>query len=171
MTAFEHTTVDSPVGPLSLVRSGTALAGLYMAEQRHAPPTHVRGTRVDSGWEAVTEQLDAYWQGSLRAFDLPLLLLGTPFQRRVWTALQAVAYGETVSYGQLAVRIGAPGAARAVGLANGRNRVGIVVPCHRIIGSTGRLVGYGGGLDRKQQLLAHERAHVQEPASTPWRGL
>ena len=166
MSMSEHTVVDSPVGSLSLVRTEERLSGLYMNEQRHAPPAHLRGNRCDRGWEQVTEQLEAYWSGDLRVFDLPLLLAGTPFQRRVWTALQAIPYAETTSYGGLAIAVGAPGAARAVGLANGRNRIGIVVPCHQVIGSSGRLVGYGGGLDRKQQLLAHEQVGAyREPAA------
>lgn len=93
----------------------------------------------------------------MTTFDLPLALRGTPFQRRVWAALRTIPYGETVSYGQLAERLGAPSASRAVGLANGRNPVGIIVPCHRVVGANGSLTGYGGGLDRKRRLLAFER--------------
>ena len=93
----------------------------------------------------------------MTTFDLPLALHGTPFQRRVWAALCTIPYGETLSYGQLAERLGVPTAARAVGLANGRNPVGIIVPCHRVVGANGSLTGYGGGLDRKRRLLAFER--------------
>jgi methylated-DNA-[protein]-cysteine S-methyltransferase len=105
--------------------------------------------------------LKEYFAGERTKFDVPLALSGTPFQRRVWTALQDIPYGETTTYGELAASLGlVPGASRAVGLANGKNPVSIIVPCHRVIGSTGSLTGYGGGLDRKQRLLDHERADV-----------
>lgn len=105
----------------------------------------------------MIRQLDAYFAGELREFDLPLHLAGTTFQRTVWAQLLLIPYGETRTYGELAGALGNPGASRAVGLANGRNPVGIIVPCHRVIGASGSLTGYGGGLDRKQRLLAFER--------------
>lgn len=151
------TTVDSPVGVLTLVAHDGALAGLYMADQRHAPS--IDAVAGAAGFEAVTEQLAAYFRGELTRFDLPLAPVGTPWQRRVWAGLGEIPYGETISYGELARHIGSPGAARAVGLANGRNPIGIVVPCHRVIGADGRLTGYGGGLPRKELLLALERGH------------
>jgi methylated-DNA-[protein]-cysteine S-methyltransferase len=152
-----HAIVDSPVGPLTLVADGGDLAGLYMDDQRHLPDPARHGDRDDDTLPAVREQLAAYFAGELTRFDVPLAMHGTPFQRRVWQALQEIPYGRTWSYGQLADHIGQPGASRAVGLANGRNPIGIVVPCHRVVGSTGKLVGYGGGLARKQLLLDLER--------------
>jgi O-6-methylguanine DNA methyltransferase len=126
-----------------------------------------RAPRIGVGWvrrddalpfAAAKQQLAAYFEGRLREFDLPLAPIGTPFQQRVWEALRQIPYGLTLSYGELARRIGRPGSARAVGLANGRNPVAIIVPCHRVIGADGRLVGYGGGLGCKQALLAFEAA-------------
>ncbi|MGY5079431.1 methylated-DNA--[protein]-cysteine S-methyltransferase [Streptomyces nigrescens] len=156
-----HTVLDgTPVGPLTLVAAGEALSGLYMTDQRHRPPQETFGDPADPDELPFAEtiaQLQAYFRGELTTFDLPLALHGTPFQRRVWAALCAIPYGETVSYGQLAERLGAPSASRAVGLANGRNPVGIIVPCHRVVGANGSLTGYGGGLDRKRRLLAFER--------------
>src|SRR5690606_32152543 len=102
-------------------------------------------------------QLDAYFRGTLRTFDLPLAPQGTPFQQTVWEALRHIPYGQTVSYGELARRVGRPAAVRAVGLANGSNPIAIVIPCHRVIGANGTLTGYGGGLPTKQALLALER--------------
>lgn len=105
------------------------------------------------------KQLGAYFAGELTEFDLELELVGTDFQRRVWAALQTIPYGQTASYGEIAERIGAPGAARAVGLANGHNPISIIVPCHRVVGATGSLTGYGGGIDRKRFLLDLEHTH------------
>lgn len=104
----------------------------------------------------MTEQLDAYFAGELKEFTVELRLAGTPFQRSVWDRLRQIPYGETRSYGELAEALGNLGASRAVGLANGKNPVGIIVPCHRVVGASGGLTGYGGGLDRKQRLLDFE---------------
>ncbi|QKG23795.1 methylated-DNA--protein-cysteine methyltransferase [Actinomadura verrucosospora] len=137
-----------------------ALCGLYMVNQRHRPPQESFGAPGDPSAEpfaATAEQLAAYFAGELTEFDLPLNLRGTPFQGRVWAALQEIPYGETTTYGELAVELGKPSASRAVGLANGKNPVGVIVPCHRVVGSTGSLTGYGGGLDRKRYLLDFER--------------
>lgn len=151
-----HTVLDSPVGPLTLVATDGVLSGLYMTGQRHRPQEETFGARDDTPFAEAERQLEAYFAGGLTTFELPLHLDGTPFQRRVWEALQDIPYGGTVSYGELADRLGKPGASRAVGLANGKNPVSIVVPCHRVIGASGGLTGYGGGLDRKRQLLAFE---------------
>ncbi|MFI6514478.1 methylated-DNA--[protein]-cysteine S-methyltransferase [Spirillospora sp. NPDC050679] len=161
-----HTVIDSPFGPLTLVATDGALSGLYMELQRHRPAEETFGERVPSApvFEPVAEQLGAYFEGGLTAFELPLALRGTPFQQRVWAALQDIPYGETITYGQLAEEIGRPSASRAVGLANGRNPISVIVPCHRVVGSTGGLTGYGGGLDRKRYLLDFERRHC--PAET-----
>ncbi|MET7765919.1 methylated-DNA--[protein]-cysteine S-methyltransferase [Streptomyces sp. NPDC005393] len=154
-----HTVVDSPVGPLTLVATDGALSGLYMTDQRHRPPQETFGTPGapdEAPFAETIRQLDSYFAGELTDFDVPLQLTGTPFQRRVWAELRRIPYGETLSYGRLADRIGQPTASRAVGLANGKNPVGIIVPCHRVVGSTGSLTGYGGGLGRKRQLLDFE---------------
>ncbi|GGP38122.1 methylated-DNA--[protein]-cysteine S-methyltransferase [Streptomyces abikoensis] len=159
-----HTVIDSPYGPLTLVATDGVLSGLYMTGQRHRPPQESFGDREDEPLDAdgpfpeAIRQLTAYFAGERTGFDLPLRLEGTPFQRRVWEELRRIPYGRTVSYGELAERLGAPGAARAVGLANGKNPVGIIVPCHRVVGASGDLTGYGGGLERKRRLLAHEGA-------------
>ncbi|MER5883131.1 methylated-DNA--[protein]-cysteine S-methyltransferase [Streptomyces sp. NPDC001941] len=152
-----HTEIDSPYGTLTLVSTDGALSGLYMVAHRHRPPQETFGPRDPEPFTEAHRQLEAYFAGELREFDLPLHLPGTDFQRRVWEELKKIPYGETRSYGELAEALGNPGASRAVGLANGKNPVSIVVPCHRVIGASGSLTGYGGGVDRKQRLLAFER--------------
>ncbi|MGW2640453.1 methylated-DNA--[protein]-cysteine S-methyltransferase [Streptomyces sp. NPDC001348] len=154
----QHTVIDSPYGPLTLVAGEDGvLCGLYMTDQRHRPPEETFGDRDDTPFAEARDQLAAYFAGELKEFTLELRLEGTPFQRSVWDQLRRIPYGETRSYGELAAALGKPAASRAVGLANGRNPVGIIVPCHRVIGSGGALTGYGGGLDRKQRLLDFER--------------
>ncbi|MEV6479604.1 methylated-DNA--[protein]-cysteine S-methyltransferase [Streptomyces sp. NPDC051576] len=152
-----HTLIDSPYGPLTLVADddGT-LSGLYMTDQRHRPPEENFGTPDDTPFAEATAQLQAYFEGELKEFTLELRLHGTEFQRTVWDQLRRIPYGETRSYGDLADALGNPGASRAVGLANGKNPIGIIVPCHRVVGANGGLTGYGGGLDRKQRLLDFE---------------
>ena len=162
-----HTITDSPVGPLTLVATDGALSGLYMTEQRHRPADAAFGERDDSVLPEVKAQLDAYFAGELTEFDLPLRFAGTPFQREVWQALREIPYGETITYGELALRVGKPTASRAVGAANGRNPIGVIVPCHRVIGSTGDLTGYGGGVERKRFLLDFERHRVGVPHTHP----
>jgi len=159
-----HVFVDSPIGPLTLVAADGELTGLYLDAPRlggrqHAPSAETLGAPGDPASEPfalAADQLGAYFAGQLTDFTLPLAPAGTPFQRRVWAALRDIPYGETRSYGQLAGEIGNPAAVRAVGLANGRNPIAIVIPCHRVIGADGSLTGYGGGLDRKRYLLALE---------------
>ncbi|WP_416957493.1 methylated-DNA--[protein]-cysteine S-methyltransferase [Streptomyces sp. Agncl-13] len=152
-----HTVIDSSYGPLTLVADEDgALCGLYMADQRHRPPEENFGTPDDTPFAEATAQLQAYFTGELKEFTLQLRLHGTPFQQTVWDQLRRIPYGETRSYGDLADALGNPGASRAVGLANGKNPVGIIVPCHRVVGANGSLTGYGGGLDRKQRLLDFE---------------
>lgn len=148
-----HTVIDSPIGPLTLVAAAGRLAGVYLEQHRHRPELATFGPREDEPFLAVTAQLKEYFAGQRTEFDLALELAGTPFQRQVWAALGDIPYGQTISYGELAARIGKPGASRAVGLANGRNPVSIVVPCHRVVGANGSLTGYGGGMERKRYLL------------------
>ena len=148
-----HALVDSPLGPLTLRADDGVLTGLYLPEHRRGPAPGTLGPRDDAALPAVREQLAAYFAGERTAFDVPLELRGTAFQQRVWAALRAIPYGQTWTYGELAARIGAPAASRAVGLANGRNPVSIVVPCHRVVGASGSLTGYAGGVERKRALL------------------
>ncbi|MEU0137601.1 methylated-DNA--[protein]-cysteine S-methyltransferase [Streptomyces sp. NPDC006296] len=161
-THRQHTVVDSPYGALTLVATDGVLSGLYMTGQRHRPPEETFGAPDPRPFTETVRQLNAYFAGERTEFDLPLDLAGTPFQRSVWAELVRIPYGETRSYGELAENLGKPGASRAVGLANGRNPIGIIVPCHRVIGASGSLTGYGGGLDRKQRLLAFERGEEGE---------
>ncbi|GAA3823107.1 methylated-DNA--[protein]-cysteine S-methyltransferase [Streptomyces chiangmaiensis] len=153
----QHTVIDSPYGPLTLVADDGVLCGLYMDGQRHRPPEENFGDRDDMPFGEVTAQLRAYFAGELKEFTVDMRLHGTPFQRSVWDQLRQIPYGETRSYGELADALGNPGASRAVGLANGKNPVGIIVPCHRVVGANGDLTGYGGGLERKRRLLDFER--------------
>jgi methylated-DNA-[protein]-cysteine S-methyltransferase len=150
------TTESSPIGELTLVGDGESLTGVYMTEHRHRPPLPDGARRDPAAFAGAREQLGEYFAGERTSFDLPLRMDGTEFQREVWDALLDIAYGETESYGELAQRIGRPDAVRAVGLANGRNPISIVVPCHRVIGASGSLTGYGGGLERKRFLLELE---------------
>ncbi|NUT53477.1 MAG: methylated-DNA--[protein]-cysteine S-methyltransferase [Saccharothrix sp.] len=155
-----HTVIDSPVGGITLVARDGALAGLYMEEHRHRPALSTFGERDAGPFGEVVSQLEEYFAGDRTEFDLPLSMAGTPFQRTVWDALKEIPHGETVSYGELAARIGRPTASRAVGLANGKNPISIIVPCHRVVGSTGSLTGYGGGIERKRMLLGFERGDL-----------
>ena len=160
-----HTVVDSPLGPLTLVADGAAVAGLYLSDQRHRPV--IDEPRDDRVLPALREQLEAYFRRELEDFDVPVALAGSPFQQQVWAALRSIGYGETRTYGELARELGRPGASRAVGLANGRNPVAVVVPCHRVVGSSGSLTGYGGGLARKQWLLDLEAGRLPGRAEPP----
>lgn len=162
MSAKQHTVVDSPYGPLTLVATDGVLSAVYMTDQRHRPPEETFGAPDPEPFPEVIRQLTAYFAGELTTFDVPLALHGTPFQRSVWAELLKIPYGETRTYGELAGELGKPGASRAVGLANGKNPISIIVPCHRVIGASGGLTGYGGGLDRKQRLLAFESGGVRQ---------
>ncbi len=155
-TTILYTTIQSPIGELLLTSDGKSFTGLTMQNQKDAAAPTKHWQRDDAALEQARAQLQAYFAGELRDFELPLAANGTPFQQRVWRALCDIPYGETISYGELARRIGQPAASRAVGLANGQNPISIVVPCHRVIGANGSLTGYGGGLERKRWLLAHE---------------
>lgn len=158
-------TIDTPVGPLTLTAHDGALSGVYFDGHDPAPRQALGTDRVgepssadDAVLDRASGQLAEYFAGTRRDFDLPLELAGTEFQRAVWAQLRAIPYGETITYGELARRVGNPNAFRAVGSANGRNPVSIVVPCHRVVAAGGKLGGYGGGLDRKTLLLHLEGA-------------
>jgi len=161
---MDYDYLDTPIGPLLLAADEHGL--------RHVDfPCQDRGARIRADWRrsrrrlgAAIEQLEAYFAGELHRFDLALAARGTDFRKAVWHELERIPYGETISYGELARRIGDPSACRAVGAANGANPLPIIVPCHRVIGSNGKLTGFGGGLPTKQWLLAHERRHAPQPA-------
>jgi methylated-DNA-[protein]-cysteine S-methyltransferase len=154
--ARTHTTVDSPLGPLTLVADRGALCGVYFDEHRHRPDPATFGARTGDGFAAAARQLEEYFAGRRTAFTLPTAAAGAPFQQRVWTLVARIPYGRTRTYGDLARELGNPALARAVGAANGRNPLSIVVGCHRVVGSDGALTGYGGGLERKRRLLDFE---------------
>ncbi len=156
VSAVSYTTFESPVGPLLLVGDSNALRLVSFESSKHAAPPQADWKRDGAPFAEVVRQLQAYFRGELREFDVPLALEGTEFQLRVWNALRGIPYGETISYLQLAERIGNPKAVRAVGLANGSNPIPIIVPCHRVIGSDGSLTGFGGGLSTKKKLLELE---------------
>ena len=156
MSATVYTRVDSPIGELLLAGEGRSLSLLHMMEGRHPVRIGSGWRRDDDAFAGARAQLGEYFEGRRTSFDVPLALDGTPFQLRVWRALLEIPYGETTSYGELARRIESPRAVRAVGLANGRNPVAVIVPCHRVIGADGTLTGYGGGLERKRLLLELE---------------
>jgi methylated-DNA-[protein]-cysteine S-methyltransferase len=156
-------TLGSPLGPLELCAEGGQLTGLYFAGHRGRPASTQVSTPAQTGsaadralLEAAGAQLDEYFAGRRQRFELPLAPRGTPFQRIVWQALAGLPFGATVSYAELAQRIGRSGAARAVGLANAKNPISIVLPCHRVIAASGALTGYAGGLPAKAWLLRHE---------------
>ncbi len=153
---IHYRTIDSPIGPLALAGRRGVLTNLRMVNQTYEP-NRTNWVPDDRAFPDAVQQLEAYFAGQRTDFDLELSLAGSEFQRRVWQALLTIPYGETRSYGQVAEQIGATGSARAVGLANGRNPIAIIVPCHRVIGASGSLTGYGGGLERKQSLLELER--------------
>lgn len=161
-----HTRIPSPLGELLVERDDLGITALYLPTGRHATVDPAGSTPADAAFDDVRTQLAEYFAGTRTTFELPLHAIGTPFQRRVWDALVRIPCGETTSYGKLAAEIGALGAARAVGLANGQNPISIVVPCHRVIGANGSLTGYGGGLPAKQWLLSHEAQHVGLFAAT-----
>jgi methylated-DNA-[protein]-cysteine S-methyltransferase len=154
--AIFYTPLDSPVGPLRLSASGQGLRQIDFMTGRNPQLPDASWREDRAFFDDIIQQLKAYFAGELQSFDLRLVPKGTAFQRAVWRQLCEIPYGETISYGELARRMGNPKASRAVGLANGSNPIPIVIPCHRVIGSNGKLVGYGGGLDVKKKLLALE---------------
>lgn len=148
---------ESPVGPLLLAADAGGLRSIEFVNGRKPAQANPQWQEDAEPLHETIRQLQAYFAGELETFDLPLAPQGTPFQLSVWNRLCEIPYGETISYGELARRLGNPNASRAVGLANGSNPIPIVIPCHRVIGSNGKLTGYGGGLPIKEKLLALER--------------
>lgn len=159
-----HTFFESPVGPLLLMSDGESLTGLHTESDKYRPKIGADWIEDEGAipFAEVTAQLRDYFEGRLTEFDLPLNPQGTAFQMRVWKQLCGIPFGETISYAELARRIGNRNASRAVGMANSRNPISIIVPCHRVIGADNSLTGYAGGLDRKRALLEHE-ARVRAP--------
>ena len=148
-----HTIIESPIGDLTLVNTDGVLSGLYMKLQARSPGRSAFGERASAGFEKAIEELREYFSGDRREFTVPTAARGDAFQHRVWRLLRQIPYGETRSYGELARDLGEPTLAREVGVANARNPIAIVVPCHRVVGSDGSLTGYAGGLERKRFLL------------------
>lgn len=155
--------ISTPVGPLTIVSDGRAITIVSMRAAADVIARPGEWVEDDARLMAAREQLAAYFAGELRQFTLPLAPRGTPFQMQVWTALRQIPFGETRSYGTLAASIGQPGSARAVGAANRTNPIGIIVPCHRVIGADGSLTGYAGGIERKKFLLEHEAGIAGAP--------
>lgn len=159
---MHYTTHDSPVGTLLIVGEEDAITGLYFPNGKHAPTPGPDWRRDDHAepFADAKAQLDEYFAGTRQVFDLKLAPQGTDFQERVWQELRRIPYGQTISYGELAKRTGDANASRAVGAANGKNPISIIVPCHRVIGAAGQLTGFGGGLDTKRKLLELEQQHA-----------
>jgi methylated-DNA-[protein]-cysteine S-methyltransferase len=169
-TTTFYSYIDCPLGPMFVQGDGLFVTGLFM-------PRHKGGRGADASWQqsdapfaAVREQLAEYFAGDRQQFDLPLKLVGTPFQEHVWRELARIPFGTTITYAQLARRVGKPTAARAVGHANGRNPISIIVPCHRVIGADGKLTGYAGGVGNKQWLRAWERCAIHDRCHSQYGG-
>ena len=162
--------MESPIGQLRLLAEEGALVALHMEEHRHVLDYVVERGGRDPVLAEAEAQLSAWFAGERTSFDVAIRLKGTPFQLAVWSALQAIPYGETRSYSEIAATVGKPDAVRAVGAANGHNPISIVVPCHRVIGANGTLTGYGGGLPRKRWLLEHEQAVLARAGRRTMRG-
>jgi len=152
--------LKSPIGRLTILADSEGITEIRFPN--NSEPLSTESKQKNKWLNQAVEQLSAYFDGRLKTFDLPLSLYGTEFQNGVWAQLQKVAYGTTASYGQIAIALGKPKAARAVGMANNKNRIPIIIPCHRIIGSNGSLTGFAGGLDTKRWLLRHEGVSVAD---------
>lgn len=157
---ISYTHFETPLGPLLVVSAEARLRQIVFPDHGVPAGPHAEWRHSAADFLEARRQMDAYFSGELERFDLPLAPQGTPFQQTVWRELLKISYGETISYGELARRIGNPKASRAVGSANGSNPIPIVIPCHRVIGSDGKLTGYGGGLKIKEELLALERRQL-----------
>jgi methylated-DNA-[protein]-cysteine S-methyltransferase len=163
MTAT-HTTIDSPIGELTLVATDDVLSGIYFPGHWHMPALEVFGARSQRGFELAQRQLDEYFAGERTEFELARTVVGDDFQRRVWALIDRIPFGQTTTYGEMARELGDPMLAREVGAAVGRNPLSIVVPCHRVVGKDGKLTGYAGGLERKRFLLELEGAGARVEA-------
>ena len=152
--------IASPIGPLLLAADDSGLQQILFPSNGKAAVPESNWQESSTSLRETVRQIEAYFSGQLETFDIALAPKGTPFQQKVWTELRSIPYGETISYGELARRIGNPNASRAVGLANGSNPIPIIIPCHRVIGSNGKLTGYGGGLPIKEKLLALEKKQL-----------
>jgi methylated-DNA-[protein]-cysteine S-methyltransferase len=161
MDSVSYTQIDSSIGPLLLAADAAGLRQILFVNGRHLAKPDPSWQEDPAPLRSAIDQLHAYFAGNLETFDLALAPEGTPFQRTVWRELCEIPFGKTISYGELAQRIGNPKASRAVGLANGSNPLPIVIPCHRVIGSNGKLTGYGGGLPIKEKLIALERRQLR----------
>jgi methylated-DNA-[protein]-cysteine S-methyltransferase len=161
MMMMVYTQIESPVGPLLLVADAAGLRQILFVNGRHQARPDPEWKQDAAPLEKTISQLRSYFAGEREEFDLSLAPEGTKFQQEVWRRLSEIPFGETISYGELARRIGNPQASRAVGLANGSNPIPIVIPCHRVIGSNGKLTGYGGGLPIKEKLLALEKKQLR----------
>lgn len=157
---MRYTYLNSPLGRLLVTRDRVGITGLYLPDGKHAKAVDPAWTRDDGAFDDVGAQLEEYFTGARQDFDLSLNPSGSAFQLRVWHQLRSIPYGTTTSYGRLAAELDPPGFSRAVGSANGRNPISIIVPCHRVVGADGSLTGYGGGLPAKRWLLEHEAAHA-----------
>ena len=167
MTTEAYGYAPTPLGRMLVITAGDELVGLHFDGHARTPDLGARASASGATLRAVAGQLDEYFRGIRTVFELPIRLAGTPFQRTVWAALLDIPFGQTSTYTEVAARIGRPRAVRAVGAANGRNPISIVVPCHRLIGATGDLTGYGWGLERKRSLLELEGADLGRPPVTP----
>jgi methylated-DNA-[protein]-cysteine S-methyltransferase len=172
MTPFTFVSaLSSPIGRLLFVsKGGSRLSGVYMEDHAGAPLQDAAWVQDEARFAEAPRQVTEYFAGSRTRFNLPLSFDGTPFQRRVWEALREIPYGETITYAELAARIGSPNACRAVGGANAKNPLSVVLPCHRVIGSDGSLTGYAGGEERKRWLLDFERRNLASALARPARG-
>ena len=162
-----YTYAASPIGDLLIVGDGTRVEGLYFPEHRRGPNVTAGWKRDDTAFAEVRQQLAAYFASRLRHFEADLAPSGTVFQQQVWSALRAIPFGATMTYGDLARSIGRPAAARAVGAAVARNPISIIVPCHRVVGSSGAMTGFAGGVPRKQRLLSLEQEALAHSAGAP----
>jgi methylated-DNA-[protein]-cysteine S-methyltransferase len=161
---MRYTEMQSPIGRLTVAGDDKGLRHILFSTGRSAGQAEPDWERDDEALQPVVDQLEAYFEGRLRNFELELAPEGTDFQRSVWLALADIPYGQTTSYGELAAHLGRPAASRAVGAANGANPLPIVLPCHRVIGADGSLTGFGGGLPTKRRLLEHEQQHGGQPS-------
>ena len=167
MEVLSSTTMDTPVGELTLVASARGLRAVMWPNERDGrvvlPESTDHGATADRILDVAVKQLEEYFAGSRTTFDVPLDPVGTEFQQQAWQVLRTIPYGRTISYGEQARRLGDSNKSRAVGAANGRNPISIIVPCHRVVGTNGKLTGFAGGLDNKAWLLQHERADGRLP--------